>query len=769
MNHRNGSYAQSAISDLTAGLVVFLVALPLCLGVALASNAPLISGLLAGVVGGILVGAISKSQTSVSGPDAALAAIVATQIATLGFPAFLTAVVIAGLIQSAFGIARAGFVADFIPSSVVKGLLAAIGLLLIMKQLPHLLGHDADLQGNMAFRQSDDANTFTELIRMFDHIHLGATVVGAASIGILLLWPRVRFLKRSGLPAQLVVVMCGVGLVTLFKNLGGWWTIDASSLVQIPAPDGVAGVFGLLQWPDFTQWSNPDVWAGGLTIASAASLATLINIEAVDKIDPQQRTSPPSRELLAQGIGNVTSGLLGGIPLTSVIVRSSVNIDAGGRTKLATIAHGGFLFFSVMLLPHWLNRIPLSCLAAILLISGSKLASPKVVREMWISGRNQFVPFAATVIAIVFSDLLTGILIGLIVSIGFILYSNFRRPIRRVVEKHLGRDVLHIELANQVSFLNRAALHKVLDDVPRGGSVLLDAQSTDYIDSDVLTLLRDFTEQTAPARNVSVSMRGFQKKYQFDDRIQYVDFSTRELQAEATPAQVLKILEDGHERFRTGNRLTRDLGRQVAALSSGQHPLAVVLSCIDSRVPAELIFDVGLGDIFSIRIAGNIITREVLGSMEFACAKAGAKLVLIMGHTRCGAVAAAVESSASSCTRLAGWEHLEPIVQSIQHSIDPIDFQQWAKLSDSEIEAIRDAITHRNVALMTASIVQESRILRSLSEQGQIAVVGAVYDVVTGAIEFLVPEASVGKIENAPTVQTDLDRCGYSYRSGDPA
>ena len=723
--------------DFTAGLVVFLVALPLCLGVALASNAPLLSGVVAGIVGGILVGFISKSQTSVSGPAAGLAAIVAIQISALGFPAFLVAVVIAGLIQSAFGIARAGFVADFIPSSVIKGLLAAIGVLLILKQVPHLLGHDADPQGDMAFQQPDHTNTFTELSRMLGHIHAGAVVIGVVSIAIMVCWSHFKLLKKSVIPAPLVVVIAGVGLSWLFREIGGVWVVERSNFVQVPVADSFAGILAFLQWPDFSQLSNPAVYTAGLTIAAVASLETLLNLEAVDKIDPQQRTSPPSQELLAQGIGNVVVGLMGGIPVTSVIVRSSVNINAGGQTKLSTITHGVLLLVSVVFLPQWLNMIPLSCLAAILLVTGVKLASPKLAKEMWKDGRYQFVPFAVTVVAIVLTDLLIGILIGLAVSISFILYSNFRRPIRRVVEKHLGGDVLHIELANQVSFLNRAALHKVLDEVPSGGNVLLDAQSTDYIDPDVLGLIRDYSQQTAPARNVTVSLVGFQRKHQIEDRVQYVDYSTRELQEQATPQQVLQILKDGNNRFRTGRRLTRDLARQVNATAGGQHPLAVVLSCIDSRVPAELIFDVGLGDIFSVRIAGNVTSQEVLGSMEYACASAGAKLILVMGHTRCGAVAAAIDLASNASSKVAGWEHLEPIVRVIEQSIDPVSCHRMSKLTASEREIIHNDVARRNVSLMTESVLEESRMLKNLQQQGRVDVVGAVYDIVTGEIEFL--------------------------------
>lgn len=726
--------------DLTAGLVVFLVALPLCLGIALASNAPLLSGVLAGIVGGILVGMLSQSQTSVSGPAAGLAAIVAAQIATLGsFPAFLLAVIIAGLIQIALGVARAGFIADFFPSSVIKGLLAAIGVLLILKQIPHLLGHDADPEGDMSFQQPDDANTFTELVRMFDHIHLGAAAIGLGSVAILVVWANYKPLKKSVIPAPLVVVFFGVGLSLLFRQLGGGWIVEQSNYVQVPVSASLPGFVEFVQWPDFSQWSNPDVFTAGLTIAAVASLETLLNLEAVDKIDPQQRTSPPSRELVAQGIGNVVVGLIGGIPITSVIIRSSVNINAGGQTKLATIVHGVLLLVSVAFLPVWLNLIPLSCLAAILLVTGVKLASPKLVRQMWREGRYQFVPFALTVVAIVLTDLLIGILIGLAVSLGFILNSNLRRPIRRFVEKHLGGDVLHIELANQVSFLNRAALLKVLDAVPRGGQVLLDAQSTDYIDPDVLDLLRDFAEKTAPARGVTVSLLGFRRKYQLHDRMQYVDYSTRDLQNHLTPQQVLRILKDGHDRFRTGQRLTRDLGRQVRATAAAQHPFAVILSCIDSRAPTELIFDLGLGDIFSIRIAGNVITREVMGSMEYACAVAGAKLIVVMGHTRCGAVTAAIELSCSAETaaQATGCQHLEPIVQVIQQSVDPLTCQRLEQLSDSEKEAFINTVARCNVSRVAEMVLGQSRMLNSLHQDGRVAILGAIYDVVSGEIEFL--------------------------------
>lgn len=753
----NGSATSAWLKDLTAGLVVFLVALPLCLGVALASNppqpaepalgVPLLSGVLAGIIGGIVVGLLSQSHTSVSGPAAGLTAVVAAQIVLLGsFQAFLLAVVIAGVLQIILGLLRAGFIAAFFPSSVIKGLLAAIGVILILKQIPHVLGHDPDPEGDMAFQQPDDQNTFTELIELIDDFGLGAAFIGLLSIGVLVLWDRCKPLKKSLVPAPLIVVLLGMGLAWLFQYFSEWfgefgklWVVDEKDhYVKVPVAASLRQFFSLLERPDFTHWRNPAVYSAGFTIAIVASLETLLNLEAVDKLDPQQRTSPASRELIAQGVGNIVTGLLGGLPVTSVIVRSSVNINAGGQTKRATIVHGGLLLVCVMLLPHVLNMIPLSCLAAILLVTGIKLVHPSLVKQMWSEGRYQFIPFVVTVVAIVLTDLLVGILLGLAVAISFILHSNLRRPLRRIVEKHLGGDVLRIELASQVSFLNRAALEKTLREVPRGGQVLLDARNTVYIDPDIQDLIRDFRQTIAPAHGVQVSLLGFRAKYKLEDHIQYVDYSSRDIQSQLTPAKVLQLLKDGNERFRTGRRLTRDLGRQVDATAEGQHPLAVVLSCIDSRTPAELILDQGLGDIFSVRIAGNVTSRNVVGSMEYGCMVAGAKLILVIGHTRCGAVTAAVKlaGAAETASQATGCDHLDHIIAEIHRAIDPDTFQRLQTLSATERQKEADGVARRNVLKTIETVLAESGTIRSLVAEGRIAIVGSMYDVATGKIEF---------------------------------
>lgn len=740
MSVSQGDWLRTIRSDFGASIVVFLVALPLCLGLAMASGAPLFSGLVSGIVGGIVVGLLSGSQTSVSGPGNTLMALIAAQIAAFGsFQVFLLAVIVAGAIQILFGICRLGFLSEFFPASVIKGLLAAIGIILVLKQIPHLLGHDTDPQGDMAFDQPDHENTLSEFGAMFYDMHLGAALIGVASLALLIWWERSPRLKRSGIPSPLAVIVFGCGLGQLFSYFGSPWKIEASHLVQVPVARDIAEFFHFFQTPDFSQWLNPAVYTSGLVIALVASLETLLNLEAVDKIDPKQRTSSSNRELVAQGLGNMTAGLLGGIPVTSVIVRSSINLNSGAQSKLSTILHGVLLLFSVMLLPLWLNQIPLACLAAILLVTGAKLAGPSIVRQMWNDGRYQFAPFAITVLAIVFTDMLVGILIGLGVALSFILNSNFRRPIRRFEEKHLGGNVMHVELANQVSFLNRAALDRTLDSIPRGGQLLLDARYTDYIDPDVIDLIRDFKDRKAPARNIAVSLVGFRSKYQLRDEIQYVDYSTRELQNAMTPAQVLQILKDGHERFRTGRKLTRDWGRQVHATAQGQHPLAVVLSCMDSRSSAEIIFDAGVGDIFSLRMAGNILSRKVLGSLEYGCAVAGAKLILVMGHTRCGAVTTAVQLACSDepTERATGCQHAEYLLREIQESIDPDECRVMLNRSEEQRRAYIDDVARANVLRTLKQIEEQSDTLRKLIEADKLILVGALYDVATGEIEYL--------------------------------
>jgi len=732
-------------ADLMAGLVTFLVALPLCLGIAMASNAQPITGVIAGIVAGLVVGWLSGAQVMVSGPAAGLTAVVAIEIAALGsFEALLVAVVVAGLMQIGLGLLQGGFVKSFVPTSVVRGLLSAIGVILILKQIPHLFGHDTDYEGEMSFFQPDRENTFSELFELLGDLHPGAILVGLASLALIWFWGRWKTTRDSGIPAPLAVVAFGVACVIGLQALGPPWAIQPSHRVQLPVAESFAGILAFLHTPDFAQFGNPAIYTAALTIALVASLQALLTAEAVDRLDHLRRTTPANRELIAQGFGNVVSGFLGGLPLTCEIVRSSVNVDAGARTKRAAIVHGLLLVAALVLFPRLINQIPLACLAAILIATGLRLASPAVFTEMWQAGRYQFIPYLVTLLAIVFTDPLLGIIIGLVTSLGFILWSNQRRPMRLVVEHHLAGDVTRVELANQVSFLNRSELRRVLDAMPRGRHVLLDATNSVYIDPDILETVHEYRDSIGPARGVHISTKGFLPKYEIEDDIRFVDFSSRELQQDLTPERAFEYLRAGNERFRTGNQIKRDLGRQMVATAVGQHPIAVVLSCIDSRSPAELLFDLGLGDIFSVRVAGNVATDEVLGSMEFACAVAGAKLVVVLGHTRCGAVNAAVQAACHPEVPVAPeCVHLAPIMESIGRSVDPAVCRLPDGSSKEQWQEVADEVAGRNVARVVAEVRRESRVLERLIGEGQVAIVGMLYDVSSGAA-WVVPGTSAG-------------------------
>ncbi|MBK8444738.1 MAG: SulP family inorganic anion transporter [Sphingobacteriales bacterium] len=499
---------KSLQKDIPASIVVFLVALPLCLGIALASGAPLLSGLITGIIGGIVVGIISGSPTSVSGPAAGLSAVVLSSIAQLQqFEIFLVAVMLSGIFQFIGGILKAGIIANYIPSNVIKGLLAAIGIILILKQIPHAVGFDRDAEGEFSFFQPDGANTFSELLNVFSYFTWGAVLISVFSILIMILWDKTPLKKIYFFPSSLFVVFFGVLLNSLvFKNYFPALYIEPSHLVNIPPIDGVSS---MITFPLFSAIGQYQVWVVAFTLALIASLETLLNLEAVENLDPHKRQASPNRELVAQGAGNFLSGLLGGIPLTSVIVRGSVNVQAGAETKLSAILHGVLLLVSVLFFSQWLNLIPLASLAAILLITGYKLAKISLFREMYRKGYDQFIPFVVTILAIIFTDLLVGILIGLSVSIFFILKSNYKNPFLLHKEKSAeGKELLVVELPNQVSFLNKAAIKETLWDLPENSNVIIDASYSNYIDNDVMEVLQDYQNTIAPEKNISLEVRG---------------------------------------------------------------------------------------------------------------------------------------------------------------------------------------------------------------------------------------------------------------------
>lgn len=506
-------------SDFASGLVVFLVALPLCLGIAMASGAPLFSGIISGVIGGIVVGYLSKSHISVSGPAAGLTAIILTAITDLGaFDVFLTAVFIAGLIQLALGFIKAGSISNYFPTNVIEGMLAGIGIIIILKQLPHAFGYDSDFEGDMAFAQADGNNTFSTLFGVLNHIQLGSIIISFVSLAILIVWDKVTFLKKLKLvPGALVAVVIGVVLNEIFVATGSSLAIMKEHLVSLPVPTTLEEFKQIIVTPNFSGITNPKVWVVALTIAIVASIETLLCIEASDRMDVHKRYTDTNVELKAQGIGNIVSSLLGGLPMTSVVVRSSANNNAGAKSKMSAIIHGVLLLVSVLTIPFILNKIPLATLAAILILVGYKLAKPATFKHFWDNGKYQFIPFIATLLAVVFMDLLKGVALGIIISIIFILRGNLKRAYSFRKEEYVDGDVIHIDLAQEVSFLNKSAIKLTLNEIPENSRVIINAHDTVYIAHDILDLIREFKATRAKDENIKVKLKGFKKEYELEN------------------------------------------------------------------------------------------------------------------------------------------------------------------------------------------------------------------------------------------------------------
>lgn len=495
-------------NDIPASIIVFLVAMPLCLGIALASGAPLFAGLISGIIGGIIVGSLSGSPLGVSGPAAGLAVIVLNAITDLGgFDIFMVAVIIAGVLQVIMGFAKAGIIAYFFPSSVIHGMLAGIGILIFLKQIPHAFGYDKDPEGDFGFNQVDGHNTFDELINMLDYISPGVLVISAISLGILILW-ETPFIKKMSftkiIQGPLVAVVVGIILnmyFAVFPNLA----IDPEHLVSVPVPKDFSGFMSNFSLPNFAGLSNPDVYITAIVIAVVASLETLLCVEASDKQDTLKRITPTNQELKAQGVGNIIAGFIGGLPVTQVIVRSSVNQQSGGKTKASAVLHGVLLLGSVLFIPHILNLIPLGVLAAILLMVGYKLAKPALFQRMFKEGIGQFIPFVVTIAGIVFTNLLVGIGLGLVVAIFIILRNNFKIPFRMKEENLEGNESIRIMLSQEVTFLNKASIMQSLNQIPNDTSVIIDASETEFIHFDVVEIIEDF-EVNAAMRNIKVTI-----------------------------------------------------------------------------------------------------------------------------------------------------------------------------------------------------------------------------------------------------------------------
>jgi carbonic anhydrase len=714
--------------DVVAAIVVFLVAIPLCLGIALASGAPLFSGILSGVIGGLVVGSLSGSQVSVSGPAAGMAAVVITAITQLGdFNAFLLALALAGIFQILVGTLRAGFIVEYVPSNVVQGLLCAIGILLIIKQLPLAFTLSTDLKELQAhLLETTEGLTFAPLYNFSSHINSGATIISLFSFAILLFFEKTSIKMLKGVPAAIIVVIAGILLNEAFILSNSVFAQNDTHLVNIPNNGSFFNLFNQLQYPDWSAWSNPKIYLYGAIIAIVASLESLLNIKAAEKLDKKRRNCSKDQELIAQGAGNFAAGLIGGIPVTSVIVRTSVNIQAGGKTKMATILHGFFLLFAVLLIPGWLNKIPLSSLAVILIYTGYKLTKPSIYKQIYNQGADRFIPFIATVVSIVIFNLLAGILIGLAISLFYILKTNSQARLDIINEIYPNGATNRLVLPQQITFLNKASLVAELNSIPKNSQLIIDARYSHYIDKEIVELIKEFQTEQAPHKQIALNLIGFKDHYNIHNYIDFINVTTYDVQTNLTPREVLTILCEGNQRFLNDTRIHRSPKIDIKYTAQTQHPMAVVLGCIDSRVPVETIFDMSFGDLFCVRVAGNVVNNDVLASIEYACHVVGAKLIVVLGHTRCGAIQAACDGVEKG--------HISELLAKIKPAVNA-EIETTIDRTSQNTDFMKH-VTTLNIANTLQQIYHDSEILKLMIDQDEISMVGAIYDVESGKVTF---------------------------------
>ena len=712
--------------DFPAGMAVFLIAIPLSLGIALASGAPLFAGLIAGILSGIVIAPISGSASGISGPTAGLAIIVASAIEELGFNGFLLALFIAGILQIIMGLFKAGVIAYYFPSSVINGMLSGIGIVLCLKQIPHAIGYDRDYEGDSAFFQADNYSSFTELVNMLSYSSLTAFLIALVSLAILILWEQPFMKKYSFFQLFQGVLITIVVSIFINQNLLHFypeWALKDNHLVTLPLLENTSDLLNQLNYPDFDQINNPAIYLMALTLAIVASLKTLLSVEAVDKMDPLKRVTCTNRELIAQGIGNTCSSLLGGLPLAQVIVRSSISIQSGGKTKATSIISGLLLLFAVIFIPRLLNQIPLASLASVLLVVGYKLVRPKSFIVMYKAGAYHFIPFCITILGMILTDLLIGLVIGLFTALFSILLENYKSAFY-FHESHIGNKTI-IRLSEHVSFLNKANIKKMLEQLPHDSEVVIDATRSKYIDYDVFEIIEAYKIE-AHRKNIKLSIENL-RGYGVLKPVENVRASNYDSQRALNPQKVLKLLKDGNERFVSNLLSNRNLLEQINDTQQGQFPIAIILSCMDSRTSVELIFDQGLGDVFSTRVAGNIINDDILGSMEYACKLAGSKLIVVLGHSHCGAIIGA-------CNQVK-LDHLSGLIHKIKPAVDAVQAKE-SILASGDNEAFVQKVADTNVRLAVQLIRTKSPLLSAMEASGEIAIVGAMYDVETGKVKF---------------------------------
>lgn len=713
--------------DVTAALVVFLVAIPLCLGVALACGAPLYSGLIAGISGGLVVGFFSQSNLSVSGPSAAIVAVIIAAFAQFhNFNTVLLAIFISGCMQVYLGTRGGGFFADYIPTNIIQGMLSAIGILLIIKQVPMALTASQSF-GDFKIMLTDasEAVSFQPLVNLSLHINFGSLMLSIFSLSTLLYWDKTKNTYLKTIPAPIIVVFAA----TLINE---WMVVEnlpfaqhGPHLVNLPTYDNLYHIWQTLAKPNWQALSDLKVYGFALLIAAVTSLETLLNISATERLDPNHQTVDKNQELIAQGLGNMTAGLLGGIPVSSVVVRSSVNIQSQAKTKVSTILHGILLLISFCLVPEILNRIPLCILASILIYTGYKLTRPKLYFSIYAQGLNRFIPFIATVIGIVSMNLLLGILLGLLINLFFILRTNSLARIDIIQETYPSGVTYRLLLPQQTTFLNKASIIAELNSIPKSSQLIIDARYAEYIDKEILEYLKEYQQELAPLRDISLNLMGFKEEYALHDHINFINVSTYDAQSQLSPQEVLAILKQGNQRFLNDQGIHRSNLMDVQHTSETQHPIAIVLGCIDSRVPVETVFDMTLGDLFCVRVAGNVINDDILASIEYACGVVGAKLIVVLGHTRCGAIQAACNHVETG--------HITQLLEKIGPAIALEE--ELGHHRQQQVNFV-DQVTHLNIAHSMIEIFHRSAILRELLIDGKIGIIGAVYDVASGHVEF---------------------------------
>ncbi len=711
--------------DIPAGIVLFLVALPLCLGIALASGAPLISGLISGVIGGLVIGLISKSGTSVSGPAASVSAVVLVAIQTLGgFELFLVALVIAGLIQILLGVIKAGLIAEYMPTSIIKGLLAAIGVILILSQLPYAIGLEFDMELFLNF-STDYIGNAGKIVSLFlDSFTPGAVFLTLFSLFILIYWDKTPLKNFKLIPPALIVVILGVVINFIFKLFVPSLYLDGIHLVNIPKVDSV---FTIITFPDFSVIGMPEIWTTAITIAIIASVSTLLNIEATDNIDPHKRRTPPNRELIAQGIGNTLSGLIGGIAITSVVVRSSVNIEAGGQTKLTTILHGFLLLMSVLFLSSVINLIPLATLSAILLLVGYKLASVTVLKQMYKKGWSQFIPFIVTIIAILLTDVLVGVLIGSGLSVFFLLRGNYYNPFFIENSKLVHGEVIKLELSNEVSFLNKASIKNTLWSVPDNSKVIIDATFSSYIDLDVVEILQDFENTFSKAHNIEVNMIGLKESYDLGEEIDFVDKGLENAKLKSTPQDILQYFKDGNKNYIRGKLISHRLRNKELTDFVTISPLAIVVTCIDLREPINMLLNTGMGDLTILKSSGNIIDNNSIKNIEFACKKQRAKLILFTGNSENSLIKEALQSHLKGEV-----SYLNPLIED---AVSAMNIEKM-ELTLENTTALADEISRFNTKASVEKLLAESEYLYQKVSEGKIGIATAFFDRTTAVVTF---------------------------------